>query len=180
VASFFVSRIDSEVDKRIEALLNTTNDPARKSELEGMFGKAAIANAKNAYAVFHRVFSSPEFDELRAQGANVQRVLWASTSTKNPRYPDTLYVDELVGPDTVNTMPPATFQALKDHGRARPRLTEDMEEAPRVITKLGELGIDFKEVTDLLLKQGVELFDESFRQLMKHIRDKRERLLNPR
>jgi transaldolase len=177
VASFFVSRIDTEVDKRIEAKLKTETDPARKKALEGLLGKIAIANAKNAYAVFQRIFEGPEFAPLKAKGAKVQRPLWASVSTKNPKYPDTLYVSELIGPNTVSTIPPETIEAFKDHGKARLSLTEDMPGARQAVAKLGELGIDFKDVTDLLLKQGVESFEKSFEQLMKTIREKREKLL---
>ncbi len=121
VASFFVSRIDSEVDKRIEAKLKAETDPAKKAKLESLLGKIAVANAKNAYAVFQKIFSGPEWRALASKGAKVQRVLWASVGTKNPKYSDTLYIDELVGPDTVSTMPPATLDAVRDHSKVRPR-----------------------------------------------------------
>ena len=129
---------------------------------EALEGQAAIANAKNAYAAYERIFGSDEFAALKAKGARVQRVLWASISTKNPKFPDTLYVDELIGPETVSTMPPATFDAVKDHGRVRPSLTEGQDEARRQIERLGELGIDFKDVTDTLLDQGINTFSKSF------------------
>jgi transaldolase/glucose-6-phosphate isomerase len=177
VASFFVSRIDSEVDKRIEAKLKSEADPARRSALEGLLGKIAVANAKNAYASYQRIFDGPEFAPLRAKGAHVQRVLWASVGTKNPKYSDTLYIDELIGPKTVSTMPPATYDAFKDHGHVRPSLTEDMEGARREVERLGELGIDFKDVTDVLLKEGVDSFAKSFDSLMGGIKAKREKLL---
>jgi len=178
VASFFVSRIDTETDKRIEAKLKDETDPARRAKLEGLLGKAAIANAKNAYAVYQRIFHGPEFAALKAKGAHVQRVLWASVGTKNPKYPDTLYIDELIGPETVSTMPPATYEAFKDHGKVRPSLTEDLEGAHRVMDQLREVGIDFEDVTDKLLRDGVASFAKSFDELMTSIRDKRERLLS--
>jgi transaldolase len=180
VASFFVSRIDNETDKRIEAKLKTEADAGRRAALEGLLGKAAIANAKNAYAVFQRIFQGNEFSALKAKGAKVQRVLWASVSTKNPKYPDTMYVDELIGPHTVSTMPPETLEAFKDHGRARPSLTEDMAGANQRIARLGELGIDFDDVTSVLLKQGVESFAKSFEQLMNTIGRKRDQLASER
>ena len=177
VASFFVSRIDTEVDKRIEARLKGESDPARKAELATLRGKLAIANARNAYAAYQRIFGSPEFADLRARGARPQRVLWASVGTKNPAYPDTLYIDELIGPDTVSTMPPATFEAAKDHAKVRPSLTEDVAGARRTVERLGALGIDFEDVTDQLLREGVESFAKSFRSLMDSIKAKRAKLL---
>jgi transaldolase len=180
VASLFISRIDTEVDKRIDAKLKVENDPARKAALQGLLGKAAIANAKIAYAAFQRLFEGQTFAPLKAKGAKVQRVLWASVSTKNPNYPDTMYVDELIGPETVITMPPETIEAFLDHGKVRPSLTEDLAGAERTMAQLGELGIDFKDVTDVLLKQGVASFEKSFDQLMTTIRQKREKLLNER
>lgn len=180
VASFFVSRIDTETDKRIEAKLKAETDPSRKAALEGLLGKAAIANAKNAYAIFQRTFQGSEFSALKTKGARVQRVLWASVSTKNPKYPDTMYVDELIGPHTVSTMPPETLEAFKDHGHARPSLAEDLAGAKQRIARLGELGIDFDDVTAVLLKQGVESFAKSFEQLMDTIRKKREQFAHER
>jgi transaldolase len=180
VASFFVSRIDTEVDKRIEAKLKTETDPARKSALEGLLGKIAIANAKDAYASFQKIFGTPEFAALRAKGARVQKVLWASVGTKNPKYSDTLYIDELIGPDTVSTMPPATFEAAKDHARVRPSLTENVADAQRELARLGELGINFKDVTDVLLEQGIASFAKSWDELMNGIKAKRERFLAER
>lgn len=177
VASFFVSRIDTEVDKRIDAKLKETTDPARKAALEGLKGKIAIANAKEAYASFQKIFGSPEFQALKAKGAKVQRVLWASVGTKNPDYSDVLYIDELIGPETVSTMPPATYDAFKDHGQARLTLTEDLDGARQELARLGELGIDFKDVTDQLLREGVESFSKSFESLMGGIKTKRARIL---
>jgi transaldolase len=177
VASFFVSRIDVEVDKRIDARLKDTADPAAKAELESLKGRIAIANAKNAYAAFERIFGGPEFLALKDKGARVQRPLWASVGAKNPAYPDTLYIDELIGPETVSTMPPETFEAFKDHGKARPSLTEGLDDARRQVERLNALGIDFDDVTAGLLSAGVDSFTKSFESLMKGVRDKRAKLL---
>ena len=177
VASFFVSRIDSEVDKRIEAKLKAETNPARKQAMESLLGKIAIANAKNAYAAFQTIFEGPEFAPLRAKGAKVQRLLWASVGTKNPKYPDTLYIDELAGPDTVSTMPPATLDATRDHAKIRPSLAEDLPSAKAQVDSLAEFGIDFKDVTDQLLREGVQSFSKSFDELMAGIKAKREVLL---
>ena len=176
VASFFVSRIDSEVDKRIEAKLKTEADPAKKSALEGLLGKIAVANAKAAAAAFDKIFKGPEFAALEAKGAKVQRLLWASVGTKNPKYPDTLYIDELIGPDTVSTMPPATFEATKDHGIAAPTLAKGHDEAFAQLAALQAHGIDFKDVTDLLLKEGIDSFSKSFESLMGSIKSKSTKL----
>ncbi|MDB5350221.1 MAG: glucose-6-phosphate isomerase [Planctomycetota bacterium] len=177
VASFFISRIDAEVDKRIEAKLKTETDPATKAKLESLLGKIAIANAKAAYASFERIFSGPEWEALKAKGAKPQRVLWASVGTKNPKYPDTLYIDELVGPETVSTMPPATLDAVRDHARVRLSITENVDDAMRQLKELGEVGIDLKDVTDQLLREGVASFSKSFDTLMAGIKAKREKLL---
>ncbi|GIW86268.1 MAG: transaldolase [Isosphaeraceae bacterium] len=174
VASFFVSRIDTAVDKELEARAAT--DSAHRDELLGLRGKIAIANAKNAHRVFEDVFSKARFGDLADRGARVQRLLWASVGTKNPNYPDTLYVDELIGPETVSTMPPETLAAFKDHGRVRPSLLSGREEAARQIERLGALGIDFAGITDALLEAGVESFAKSFHSLMGTIRSKREAL----
>ncbi len=165
VASFFVSRIDTEVDNRIEAKLKEAKDPATKAKLEGLLGKAAIANAKNAYSVYETLFHGPEFAALKAKGAHPQRVLWASVSTKNKKYPDTLYTDGLIGPETVSTMPMSAFLAFKDHGHASPTLLEGREEAKKVMADLASVGIDFKDVTDKLLRDGVKVFADSFHEL---------------
>jgi transaldolase len=177
VASFFVSRIDSEVDKRIDAKLKAETDPAKTQALESLLGKIAIANAKNAYVVFQTIFEGPDFAPLRAKGAKVQRVLWASVGTKNPKYSDTLYIDELAGPDTVSTMPPATLDATRDHAKVRPSITEDVATARKQVDSLAGLGIDFKDVTDQLLREGVQSFSKSFDDLMAGIKSKREALL---
>jgi transaldolase len=177
VASFFVSRIDTETDKRIDAKIQQESDPARREALASLKGRIAIANAKNAYTAFQRIFGGPEFAALKAKGARVQRVLWASTSTKNPSYPDTKYFTDLLGRDTVNTMPPETIEAVKDHGEVRAGLTEGLDQACLEVQRLEELGISLDDVTDTLLDAGIKSFASSFEDLMQHIREKREKLL---
>jgi transaldolase len=163
VASFFVSRVDSKVD----AALDEKGGPA------DLKGKAAIANAKIAYEEFERIFSGDRWEALAAKGANVQRPLWASTSTKNPEYSDTMYVDNLIGPDTVNTMPDATIDAARDHGTAARTVDEDVDEAHRVIERLKEAGIDFDDIVSRqLVDEGVESFAASFNSLIDTIKEK--------
>ena len=174
VASFFVSRIDSAVDKELDAVEKQTTDPQKKQEIHSLRGKAAIANAKMAYASFKRIFESPRFEALKRKGARVQRPLWASTSTKDPSYPDVLYVTELIGEHTVNTMPPATIDAWRDHGKSAPNLEKDMDKAPAVFNQLKALGIDFKKITDKLTADGVRSFSQSFTDLMRAIEQRRE------
>ena len=164
VASFFVSRVDTEIDKRLEAIAAKVTGAERDRAL-ALRGKAAVANAKLAYALFLEEFSSPRFAALRALGARVQRPLWASTGVKNPAYRDTLYVEELVGPDTVNTMPPALIDAFRDHGESRRRVDEGLDEARRVIDDLASVGIALKDVTDTLLREGLGSFQKSFESL---------------
>lgn len=164
VASFFVSRVDTNVDKRLEAIIGEGGP--RAAEAESLLGKAAIANAKLAYADFKRVFSSERFAALGAKGARVQRPLWASTSTKNPAYRDVVYVEELVGPDTVNTVPPQTLVAFLDHGLPRPTLETGLDEAQAVIDRLAALGIDMAEVTAQLEREGVKAFADAFEGLL--------------
>jgi transaldolase len=167
VASFFVSRIDTEADRRLQEM-----DPPHP-ELEG---KLAIANAKLAYRHYQQAFSGPRWEFLAGKGATPQRVLWASTSTKNPSYRDTLYVEELIGADTVNTMPEETILAFQDHGVPEPRLLDGLEEAERVFAELERVGLDYDDVTDTLEREGVEKFAESFTELMEALRAKRESL----
>jgi transaldolase len=171
VASFFVSRVDTLVDKLLDA---RHSEGARVTHL---YGKAANANAKLAYARFLEVFDeSGGFADLAAQGARVQRPLWASTSTKNPKYPDTLYVDPLVGPNTVNTLPPATIEAVLDHGRTEVTISDGLNDAQALVNALSQLGIDMKAVTDQLLAEGVDAFAKSFEQLMDNLALKQEQL----
>jgi transaldolase/glucose-6-phosphate isomerase len=135
-------------------------------------GKAAVANAKLAYEVYNEVFKSERFKKLEAAGARVQRCLWASTSTKNPDYPDVLYVEDLVGPDTVNTLPRKTLEAYADHGNPQPRLEQGLEEAKALMSQLEEVGVDMQKVTDELIDEGVKSFAEAFDKLLAQISDK--------
>ena len=177
VASFFVSRIDSLVDSLLEGKLKGEIDPRRKAALQSLSGQVAIANAKMAYLKFQEVFASPRFHALKKIGAKVQRVLWASTGTKNPRYPDTYYVESLIGPDTVNTMPAATFNAFRDHGKGYSSLLTGLDEAKETMSLLADCGIDMNQVTQRLLEEGVRLFADAFDQLMSTISQKRKELL---
>jgi transaldolase len=166
VASFFVSRIDTAVDKLLEARIAAARSDAERSRLQQLLGKAAIANAKLAYQTYLEVFGAPGWQPLAAAGAQTQRVLWASTSTKNPDYRDVVYLEELIGPDTVNTVPPATLDAFRDHGRARPSLTEDVGGARRALDDLAAAGIALDQVSDELLEDGVKLFAHAFDKLL--------------
>jgi transaldolase len=166
VASFFISRIDSLIDGMIDARLKTTTDPNQQALLKSLLGKVAIANGKLAYQSYQRIFSGPRWQALAAKGAQTQRVLWASTSTKNPAYRDVLYAEELIGPDTVDTMPPATIDAFRDHGRLRNSLTEDVPAAQKTTDDLAKAGISIKEVTDKLTDDGVKLFADAFDKLL--------------
>jgi transaldolase/glucose-6-phosphate isomerase len=170
VASFFVSRIDTQADKQIEAKLKETGD----RELEGLLGKVAIANAKLAYQRFKQVFGSERFAKLRGKGAHVQRPLWASTGTKNPKYSDVLYVESLIAPDTVNTLPPATYDAFKDHGKVRVSIEENLDEAREVLRKFEQKGFSLEKITDFLTVDGVKSFDASFTSLMTTIEARRD------
>jgi transaldolase/glucose-6-phosphate isomerase len=165
VASFFVSRIDTLVDSKVDELEKTASG-AKKDLLESVRGKIAIANAKLTYKKYQELFGGPRWKALAGKGAQTQRLLWASTSTKNPKYRDVLYVEELIGADTVDTIPPATFDAFRDHGKLRRSLTEDVAGAARTMDNLGKAGISMKEVTDKLLVDGVKLFADAFKQLL--------------
>ncbi|HEY2828469.1 MAG TPA: bifunctional transaldolase/phosoglucose isomerase [Thermoanaerobaculia bacterium] len=171
VASFFVSRIDTQADKQLEAKLK--DDPS----LEGLLGKIAISNAKLAYVEFKKVFGSERFQRLRDKGAKVQRPLWASTGTKNPKYTDVLYIDSLIGADTVDTIPPATYLAYKDHGNPRPTIEENVDEAERVLKTFAEKGFSLKAITDQLTEEGVKSFSASFTSLMQTIEARRDEAL---
>jgi transaldolase/glucose-6-phosphate isomerase len=166
VASFFISRIDSLIDSMINDKLKATTDAAQQALLKNLLGKVAIANGKLTYQSYERIFSGPRWQALAAKGAQTQRVLWASTSTKNPAYRDVIYVEELIGPDTVNTMPPATIDAFRDHGKLRNALSEDVAGAAKVMSDLGKAGISMKEVTDKLTNDGVKLFADAFDKLL--------------
>ncbi|MGZ6271471.1 MAG: transaldolase [Candidatus Limnocylindrales bacterium] len=165
VASFFVSRIDTLVEKTI-ASREKTATPQQRALFDEVQGKVAIANAKQAYQKYKKLFSGPRWEALAAKGAKTQRVLWASTGTKNPRYSDVLYIEELIGRDTVNTIPPATLDAFRDHGKVRPTLEQGLDEADAVMRKLEQAGISMKAVTDQLVEDGVKSFSESFEQLI--------------
>jgi len=177
VASFFVSRVDTMVDKRLDAAIAAAGSEERKTELKALQGKAAIANAKMAYAAYQEIFSGPRWEALAAKGAKPQRCLWASTSAKNPAYRDVIYVEDLIGPDTVDTMPPATIDAFLDHGNAARTLDQDVDEARAQLAGLEKAGISMDEVTLQLQKDGVRLFTESFNELIGTITSKREEMM---
>jgi transaldolase len=166
VASFFVSRIDTEADKRLEEI-------GGHDELKG---KLAIANARLAYQSYKAMFAGPRWEYLASKGATPQRVLWASTSVKNPDYSDTMYVDELIGPDTVNTMPEETIKDFQDHGHPRPRLEAELAQARKLFADLAEVGVDYKDITDTLEREGVEKFSASFDELLEALSTKQAAL----
>ncbi len=166
VASFFISRIDTLIDSMLDQKLKSTLDPNQQALLKSLLGKVAIANGKLTYQRYQKIFSGPNWEKLAAKGAQTQRVLWASTSTKNPNYRDVMYVEELIGPDTVDTIPPATIDAFRDHGRVRPSLTEDIPGAQKTMDDLAKAGISMKEVTDKLTVDGVKLFSDAFDKLL--------------
>ncbi len=175
VASFFVSRVDTEVDNRIDKMLQQPLDEEQKRRLEALKGKTAIANAKLVYEHFKQLFNAPRFLELKKRGARLQRPLWASTSTKNPEYSDVLYIEALIGPDTVETMAPVSVDAFRDHGTVRRTVDEDIDEAHQIIDEMGELGISYDDVTDTLQVNGVAAFAKSFDNLLAGIEEKRRR-----
>src|SRR3954471_6325590 len=178
VASFFVSRVDTAIDADLEYRARHAGTPEEKQMLEGLMGRAAIANAKLAYQKFNEIFHGQRFAALKAKGAQVQRCLWASTGTKNPKYSDVLYVDNLIGPETVNTIPPQTYPAFRDHGKVAPTLEADLDEARAVIDRLAEIGISLKEVTEKLQKDGLTAFVGSFDTLTESIESKRDALIS--
>jgi transaldolase/glucose-6-phosphate isomerase len=165
VASFFVSRIDTLVDSKLEEQEKTATG-AQKELLDSLHGKIAIANARLTYRKYQELVGAARWKALAAKGAQTQRLLWASTSTKNPRYRDVLYVEELIGADTVDTIPPATFDAFRDHGKLRNSLTEDVAAASKEMDNLAKAGISMKEVTDKLVVDGVKLFADAFKTLL--------------
>jgi transaldolase / glucose-6-phosphate isomerase len=166
VASFFVSRIDTLIDGMVDEKLAAEKDESRKALLSSIHGKIAIANAKLTYKKYEELFSGPRWQALAAKGAQTQRLLWASTSTKNPKYRDVIYVEELIGADTVDTIPPATFDAFRDHGKLRKSLTEDLPGAQQIMDNLAKAGISMKDVTDKLLVDGIKIFADSFVKLL--------------
>ncbi|MFO0074423.1 MAG: transaldolase [Gemmatimonas sp.] len=174
VASFFVSRVDSAIDKQLGVLAAAA--PERAEALLALQGKAAIANAKLAYRLFQASFSGARWAALSSRGARVQRPLWASTSTKNPAYRDVIYVEELIGPDTVNTLPPATLEAFRDHGEVRASVTESVAEAERSLAAREAHGVSLQSVTDTLLAEGLASFEQSFVTLLAGLARKRAAL----
>ena len=176
VASFFVSRVDSAIDKQLDALAAAAKDPQDAERLRALRGRAAIANAKMAYRLFTASFSGERWQRLADRGAHVQRPLWASTSTKNPAYRDVIYVEALIGPDTVNTLPPATLEAFRDHGETRPTVTEGLDDAERTLAALEAHGVSMQEVTDRLLVEGLASFGQSFVTLLAGLERKRATL----
>ena len=169
VASFFISRIDTLVDSKVNEKLKAKPDAQQEALLKGILGKVAIANGKLTYQKYLQIFSGPRWEKLAAREAQTQRVLWASTSTKNPAYRDVVYVEELIGKDTVNTVPPATLDAFRDHGKARESLTEDIDSAKKTMSDLAKAGISMKEVTDQLTVEGVKLFADAFDKLLEAV-----------
>jgi transaldolase len=171
VASFFVSRVDTEIDKRLDALIAKAN-AAEKERLKLLKGRAAIANAKLAYRLFREKFAGPRWEALAKQGARLQRPLWASTSTKNPEYRDVMYVEELIGPDTVNTMPPATIEAFREHGVVEKTVDKKVAAAEGLLKEIEAAGISIKEVTAKLLVDGIASFQKSFDELIAGLESK--------
>jgi transaldolase len=168
VASFFVSRVDTEVDKRLDEL----------GGQDDLKGKVAIANAKLAYQTYKEVFQGERWEKLQAKGATPQRCLWASTSTKNPEYRDVMYVEELIGPNTVNTMPEETIRAFQDHGIVSESLTQGVDEAEQVLADIAEVGVDYDDVVDTLEREGVDKFADSFKELLDGVANKRRELVS--
>ena len=175
VASFFLSRIDVLVDPMLEKIMDS--DGSKWELARDLHGQVAIASAKQAYRIYKAIFGGERFRELSARGARSQRVLWASTSTKNPDYSDVKYVEALIGPETVNTLPQETLYAYRDHGDPAPRLEEGHEEAEKVLNRLGELDIDIDRVTQQLVDEGVEKFNKPYDSLMKTLEEKRRQAL---
>jgi len=173
VASFFVSRIDTLADSMIDTELKNPGSPEREQLLRSLHGKVAIANAKQAYRFYQNLIASPRWKALAARGAQTQRLLWASTSTKNPKYRDVLYIEELIGPDTVNTIPPATMDAFRDHGVVRRTLDADLAAADATMTNLEKARISMRKVTDQLLDEAIKLFADAFAKLIAAVEQKK-------
>jgi transaldolase len=176
VASFFVSRVDTMVDRELEAKINASSDPAERTRLRGLVGQAAVANVKVAYRAFKQAYGSQRWEALDAQDAQLQRPLWASTSTKNPAYPDSLYISEIVGPHTVNTIPENALMAFADHGVVRGcTVEEDVEAAQRVLEQLSDTGINLQDIGERrLIEEGACLFVDSFDRLLTGLQKKCE------
>lgn len=176
VASFFISRIDNAIDAKLEQLIANTSDPALQEKMRGLKGKIAIANAKVAYQEYKKIIQSDRWKALSAKGAQVQRLLWASTSTKNPEYSDVLYVNELIGPNTVNTMPPNTIEACADHCEIASRIESNLEDAYQAIETLPEIGINLNQVMADLLEDGIDKFIKPFDSLLASLEAKIKQL----
>jgi len=177
VASFFVSRVDTLTDQLLESRISSSASQAEKERLADLLGKAAVANAKIAYHRYRSIFSDKRFLSLKGKGGCLQRILWGSTGTKNPKYSDIKYVEELIGPESVNTLPEATIDAFRDHGQAKVAITGNLEDSERVFRELRSAGIDIDEVTDRLEREGVKLFSDSFFALLGEIARKRDSFL---
>jgi transaldolase len=174
VASFFVSRVDTLVDQLLENKIKVASGSAEQQKLKSLEGKAAIANARLVYQDFKRIFHSPRFESLKHSGAHVQRPLWASTSTKNPAYRDVLYAEELIGPDTVDTMPLETIENFRDHGKVRLSVEDNIQQARDELAELEKIGIHYDQVTKQLQDEGVQKFADSFHELFKGIEGKKQ------
>ena len=172
VASLFVSRIDTLVDREISSLIESEKNPERKRDLEELLGKAAIANSEKVYQKFKEIFSQEKFKDLERRGARVQRPLWASTSTKDPAYSDVKYVEELIGSDTVNTIPQVALDAFRDHGKPRLSLEENLDVVERVLSRIERAGINLEEVCETLQREGVDAFEKSFENLLDTLKEK--------
>ena len=178
VASFFVSRIDTAGDNELEARIRISTNDEEKARLSSLLGKVAIANAKMAYQMFKEIFYGDRFKAAKEKGARVQRPLWASTGTKNPKYSDVYYVEALIGADTVDTVPPATYDAFRDHGKPQATLETGIEEARQTLKTLSEIGIDLNAITTQILADGIKLFSEPYDKLMSTIDEKRESVIS--
>ena len=177
VASFFVSRVDTLTDKLLETQLSSATSKAKRDKITSHFGKAAAANAKIAYRKYKNIFSGKRFFTLKTKGGLIQRILWGSSGTKNPKYSDVKYVEELIGPDSINTMTEATIKAFRDHGQAKITISDHLEEVEKLFQELRSVGIEIKDVTEKLENEGVKLFSDSFFALLKEIAQKRDSFL---
>jgi transaldolase len=178
VASFFVSRVDTLIDKLLESRISSAGSKAEKDKIAALLGKAAVANAKIAYKRYKEIFAGKRFNTLKEKGGRIQRLLWGSSGTKNPKYSDIKYVQELIGPGSINTMPETTMMAFKDHGQVKITIEDSLEEAERLFPELRSVGIDIDKVTEQLEHEGVELFSDSFFSLLKEIAKKRDLFLS--
>ena len=177
VASFFVSRVDTLTDKLLEVRLSSAGSKAEKEKISALLGKAAVANAKIAYKKYKGIFAGKRFSAVKEKGGRIQRLLWGSSGTKNPKYSDIKYVQELIGPDSINTMPETTMMAFKDHGQVKITIDDALEDAERLFPELRSIGIDIDEVAEQLEREGVQLFSDSFFSLLKEIAKKRDSFL---